>query len=92
MTTQIKWTDSKNPDDNTLLYTAQFSHPQRDLIIAGGADKNVCKVFRASNLETVAVFGGMTKPVLTADTSNDGSMLAIGTANGSVHMKNLIYV
>lgn len=92
VTTSIQWTDSKNPDDHTLIYTAQFSNPNKDLIIAGGADKNVCKVFKYPSLETVAVFAGMTKPVLTADTSGDSSLLAIGTANGSVHFKNLIYV
>lgn len=78
-------------EETTQIYSAKFAHPKKDFIIAGGSDKNQAKVFSADTGKIVSVFGALNKPCLTTDTSSDGSLLAIGCADGCLQIKNFIY-
>ena len=62
---------------------------KKDFIIAGGAEKNVAKIFSTDTGKVVAEFGEMAKPCLVTDTSTEGNMCLMGCADGSIIVKNL---
>ena len=66
-------------------------NPKKDLIVAGGADKNQAKVFNAETGKVISIFGGLHKPCLVTDSASDGSLMAVGCADGCLQVKNLIY-
>ena len=65
-------------------YTAKFTNPKKDFILAGGADKNQAKVFNSTDGKPISVFNGFHKPCLVADSSSDGSLVLLGASDGSI--------
>jgi len=65
--------------------------PKRDFIFAGGANKNYAKIFSLATGKLVSVFGPLNKPCLVTDIASDGSLLALGCADGEVQVKNFVY-
>jgi len=49
---RIDW-DDKLGGEPTKVYSAKFTNPKKDFIIAGGADKNVAKIFHTETLKLV---------------------------------------
>ena len=74
---------------SSQIYSAKFVNPKKELIIAGGADRNVTKIFSTDTGKAVAEFGEMPKPCLVTDTSGEGNMCLIGCADGSIIVRNL---
>ena len=88
----ISWTGAVSKSDHsTLIYSAKYAGPRKEFIVAGGADANEVRVFNADTGRLLAVFDKLEKPVLSTDSSKDGSLLAIGSADGSVMVKNYVY-
>ena len=86
---KIQWDDKGS--EVSQIYSAKFTNPKKDFIIAGGSDKNQAKIFQADSGKAVSIFGGLSKPCLVTDTSLDGTLCLMGCADGSAHVKNLIY-
>jgi WD40 repeat protein len=89
MMKKLPWDDKGT--EVTQLYTAKFANPKKDFIIAGGADKHTAKIFSYDTGKVVSIFGGLNKACLVTDTTSEGNLSLIGCADGSIHVKNLIY-
>lgn len=87
------WIDWFGADDETeegvvpsWVYSAMFSKPHENYIIAAGAAKNEVRLFRNEDgYKGVAKVTGIKAPCLSIDWNNFGNKFAIGCANGTVH-------
>jgi len=50
---------SASGDETTLFYSAKFTNPKKEFIVAGGANKNQVRVFNADSGKLISIFEGL---------------------------------
>ena len=82
----LDWSN-ENP---TLIYSAQFSkNDNGEMILAAGSGSNEAKFFETTNYKVFAVVQEVQAPIYTIDFSNQGTMAAIGSADGNIRILNI---
>lgn len=87
----IAWGDKESTSEQSSIYSAKFTNPKKEFIVAGGADKHIAKIFSSDTGKIVSVFGNMQKACLITETSPEGALCFLGCGDGSVQVKNLLY-
>lgn len=90
----IKWSDSSSFSELSSIYSVSFVHPRHEVIIACGSNKNSAKLLDVKSGRVISDFAdfitGLGKsPCIAVDSSADGSLCLIATADGHVHVKSL---
>ena len=85
----IPWDASGLGTEACCLYTAQYSHPSGEFIVAGGSGSNEAKVFER---ETHRVLGSvmMRKGVYCSDFAGDGRSVAIAGGDGAIRILDIV--
>lgn len=86
----IPWRSGVSLSEPCMIYAAQFSKTNSQMIIAGGSGANEAKLFdRANGNAAFGTIMGMSRACYSVDFSHDSSMVAVSGGDGCVRVMNV---
>lgn len=91
MVEQIEWDEGRFPYEKSHIQSCRYASKNKDFILAAGSNANVAKLISLQTMKISKSFTEFKKACLTVDVSHDGEMCVIGSGDGTLSLKKLLY-